>query len=109
MPWWVPSLVANACIIATEYLNASAKGGWASVLPRTAVLIVVAQYCLFKSFNGAPHWLVAWAVFTIGNSGMRVAWVSLAGGEHSVGSWTHALLGITVMIGGAFLVKEGLR
>ena len=78
-----------------------------SVLPRTAPLIVLAQYCLFRSFNEAPHWLMAWAVFTVGNSIMRVSVVRFFGAD--VSNWPYAIAGISVMMGGAFLVKESLR
>lgn len=107
-PWWVASLVSNLAIIATEYINRSARGSWLEVLPQTVPLIVLAQYCLFVNFNGAPHWMTAWAVFAVGNSIMRVAAVqTLAPGE--ISSWPHALSGILVMIVGAFLVKSGLK
>lgn len=106
-PWWVASLISNVAIIFTEYTNRSADGGWESALPRTILPIVLAQWCLFHSFNGAPHWFAAWAFFTVGNSIMRVGAVYFFGG--SVGSWTHITLGVTVMVGGAFLMKEGLR
>lgn len=106
LPWYLASLIANVAIIATEYLNRNATGGWTSVLPQTAPLIIVAQWCLFLAFNGAPHWLMAWAVFTIGNSLMRVATVGLTAGE--IASYPHVLLGIVIMVGGAFLLKEGL-
>lgn len=107
MPWWVCSLVANATIIATEYLNRTATGGWLSVLPATAPLIFVAQWCLFQAFNGASHWLWAWAFFTIGNSIMRVVAVYALAGQ-DVANWFYVGGGISVMLLGAFLLKEGL-
>lgn len=108
MTWWLASLIANVSIIFTEYTNRAHPGGWTEALPYTFLPIVLAQWCLWLSFSGAPHWLTAWAVFTVGNSVMRVGGVYVMSG-HEVTSWSHALLGITVMIGGAFLVKEGLR
>lgn len=107
MGWWcVASLVSNACIISTEYLNRTSTGTWLSVLPYTAPLIIVAQYCLFRAFNGAPHWLLAWAVFTVGNSIMRVTAVALFG-DH-VANWALAVFSILVMTGGAWLLKTSL-
>jgi hemolysin-activating ACP:hemolysin acyltransferase len=76
------------------------------VLPQTAPLIIVAQYCLFRTFNDAPHWFVAWAVFTVGNSAARVLGVGLFG-EH-VSNWPLALTAITIMMGGALLLKRSL-
>lgn len=107
VPWWTASLISNVAIIFTEYMNRATPGGWGAALPKTFVPIVLAQWCLYVAFNGAPHWLAAWAFFTIGNSLMRVVAVYYFGG--AVGSWAHVMLGITVMLGGAFLLKEGLR
>lgn len=107
LPLWVlASLVSNVAIIATEYLNRHAEGGWLSVLPQTLPLIIVAQFCLFKAFNGANHWLWAWAVFTVGNSIMRVAAVHFTGSH--VESWPVVLAGIAAMMGGAAVLKMGL-
>jgi hypothetical protein len=107
IPWWVASLISNVAIIFTEYQNRTVEGNWLDALPITIVPIVVAQWCLFHSFNGAPHWMIAWATFTVANSIIRVAAVYFYGGE--VDSISHVILGCVVMIGGAFLMKEGLR
>lgn len=108
MTWWIASLVSNVAIIATEYLNRHATGGWLSVLPQTFPLIVVAQFCLFLAFNGAPHWFTAWAFFTIGNSVMRVGAVAVQS-DHGVGNWWLVSAGVFVMVGGSGLLKTGLR
>jgi hypothetical protein len=108
LPWWAASLISNAAIIATEYTNRYATGGWGSVLPRTLPLIIVAQFCLFRTFNGASHWMWAWAVFTVGNSFMRVG--SLAAfGDEAVGSWPKVITGVCIMVSGALFMKMGLR
>ena len=107
MTWWVASLISNLAIICTEYLNRTATGGWVTVLPQTAPLIIVAQFCLFRAFNGAPHWMLAWAVFTVGNSIMRVAAVGLFGDK--VSNWPLASFAIGIMMGGAFLMKTALK
>lgn len=106
VPWWVFSLVSNVAIIFTEYSNRTIDGGWTAALPITIVPIVLAQFCLYHSFNGAPHWMLAWATFTVANSIMRVAMVHFFGGE--IASIHHVVLGCCVMVGGAFLMKEGL-
>lgn len=105
--WILASVLANACIIAVEYLNHA--GGYASfgaALLRTWPLILVAQWGLFVAFSSSPHWMAAWAVFTVGNSLMRVAAVSAKGGE--ITSYPHILLGVAVMIAGSMVIKEGL-
>lgn len=105
IPWWLASLLSNVAIISTEYLNRhGGDGTWTSVLPYTAPLIFVAQWGLFVTWNGAPHLLAAWAVFTIGNTVMRLAMVHFFGEGFS---WL-AFVGVSVMVGGAFLVKQGL-
>jgi hypothetical protein len=106
--WVVFSLASNACIIVTEYINRSAKGGWGEVILQTAPLIIVAQYCLFRAFNGSSHWFTAWVVFTLGNAVLRTGGVALLSPEE-VTSWTRVSLGIVGMFAYSYLVKTGLR
>ena len=109
IPWWAASLIANAAIIGIEYLNhAGGYGSWHLTLIRTGGLIVIAQWALYRSFSGAEHWLTAWAVFAIGNAIMRMLGVGLLAGNQ-IGSWNHVMLGTAVMIGGSWILKEGLR
>lgn len=108
MPWWIASVIANAAIIATEHLNRHADGSWLSVLPQTLPLIIIAQWCLFYSFNSAPHWLIAWMVFSVGNSIMRVAAVSLFSTD-AVGSWPLVCLAVGIMLSASLVLKTGLR
>lgn len=107
MAWWVASLISNAAIIATEYLNRHHDGSWLEVLPKTLPLIILAQFCLFRAFNGAPHWMIAWAFFTVGNSFMRVGAVYLLAGQ-GVASWPNVGVGVSIMILGGFVIKRGL-
>lgn len=109
LPWWAWSLISNACIQATEYLNHTTPdgAGWSSVLWKTAPLIVLAQYGLWASFSNANTLFAAWLVFTLGNAVMRVAMVNtLLGGQ--VSSWPIVMVGIATMIAGSLLVKQGL-
>lgn len=108
MPWFVASMLSNVCIILVEYINRGADGNFWQTLPYTGLPILLAQWCLFQAWNGAPHWMTAWVVFVIGNSIMRVVAVQL-GAVDEIGHWPHVLLGITVMLAGSLLVKEGLR
>lgn len=107
--WVLASLTANAAIIATEYMNRHGDG-IVETMSRTWPLIIVAQVCLFLSFNrdtGASHWFAAWAVFTIGNAMMRISAVAYTT-PHEVASWTNVSIGIFVMIAGALFMKTGL-
>lgn len=109
IPWWAASLIANASIIGIEYLNhAGGYGSWRLTLIRTGGLIVIAQWGLYRAFSGAENWLTAWAIFTLGNALMRLAGVGLLVGNQ-IGSWGHVVLGTAVMIGGSWILKEGLR
>lgn len=106
MAWWLASLVANAAIILTEAVNRSGLG-WSATFVRTLPLIAAAQAGLYLAFRGAPSWLVAWTVFTLGNSAMRVAMVRFtADGE--ISSWPLVACGIAAMTVGALILKEGL-
>lgn len=107
MAWWVASVISNVAIISTEYLNRNGTGGWVSVLPQTFPLIVVAQWCLYHTFNNAPHWFMAWAVFTIGNSAMRLAAVGVFG--EKVGNWPLAISSVAIMICAALMMKTALK
>jgi hypothetical protein len=105
--WWVASLVANGAIMGIEYANREATAGWTSVLPVTVPLIILAQWCLFVAFNGAPSWLWAWAVFTVGNCLMRLMIVGFIPHEAPT-NWVAVLCGCTLMLGGTYLLKQGI-
>lgn len=107
MPWYAASIIANAAIMGVEYINRTTPDGVLHALSRSALLIAVAQVCLYYAFNGAPHWLMAWAVFVLGNAGMRVCMVYLGAG-HEVASWNFVLAGTTIMLVGTFIIKKGL-
>ena len=106
MPWWVASLMSNVAIIATEYLN-RVSPSLSVALPRTIPFIIVAQLCLYQAWNGAPHWMMAWVVFVIGNASARILSV-YAFAEHEIASWPLLLGGVAVMLGGSLIIKQGL-
>ena len=109
VPWWVvASLLSNVAIIATEYINRHAPGGWLTILPQTLPLIIAAQFCLFVTFKGAPHWMAAWLVFALGNTFARVGTVYFLS-NHEIKSWPIMLLGIATVLAGSFFVKSGLK
>ncbi len=107
MPWWVASIMANVAIIWIEYMNRGAANGWLSVLPKTALPILIAQWGLFQAWNGAPHWMTAWLVFYLGSSALRIG--SVAATTQEIGSWPHIILGIALLAGGSIAVKLGLQ
>ncbi len=107
MPWWVASLLSNVAIMYVEHMNRGATGGWISILPQTAVPIIFAQWCLYRAFNGAPHWLMAWAVFAVGNAVMRLGLVAVIG--EKVSSWPLAIASVAIMLGGSMLMKTALK
>jgi len=107
-PWWAWSILANLGISGIEYVNhAGGYGTWAVTLLRTGPLIVITQYSLYRAFSGTDHWLIAWAVFTIGNVVTRTAAVALLTPEQVTG-WGAALAGIAIMVVGAMIVRNGL-
>ena len=109
IPWWACSLLSNAAIIGVEYLNRYSGGGsWLAALRFTWPLIILAQWCLWRSWSAAPHWLTAWMVFTVGNSVVRVLAVGIFGAGE-VAAWHRVVLGIATMMAGSFILKGGLR
>lgn len=105
--WVFWSLVSNAAIMAVEYLNRyHSSDGWLHTLQWTALPIILAQFGLYKAWSGAPHFLAAWLVFTLGNSAMRLSLVHW-GTEESFAWW--GTVGVALMLGGAYVVKEALH
>lgn len=112
MSWWISSLLSNVVIIYSEYIHRSVPAGtsWFMILSTTPVLLlyILGQFFLFKSFSGAPHWLTASVVFSLGNAGIRIVAVHGMAG-HEVTSWARVLIGTAAMLGGAIYLKGGLR
>lgn len=103
LPWWAVSLISNVAIIATEYLNRTSPTLWAA-WSRTWPLILVAQAGLWFSYRHAPTLMVAWVVFTTGNSAIRLLMAATVLGEPFRPQW--ALLGAGCMVAGSFCVKR---
>jgi hypothetical protein len=109
IPWWGASILANVAIMGVEYFNnAGNYGSWPETLKRTGPLIIIAQWALYHSFSGQRHWLIAAAVFTLGNAAMRLIGVGVLQG-HQIGSWPQVLAGTAAMAIGAIVLKGGLR
>jgi len=105
VPWWVvAALLANCSIVGVEYLNRT-QPDLQSALMRTWPLIVLGQVCIFYAWHYAPSLLMAWAVFALGNSLMRVAMVTAVLGEPAKLTWV--FLGISLMFAGSYAVKVG--
>ena len=104
-PWWVASIIANVVITAIEYLNRT--GGYAAfreAIWHTLPLILVAQWALFYTFRDAPSLMMAWWVFAIGSSGMRICNSHFLMGEPV--DWRIGA-GVVMMLAGGYLVKGG--
>jgi len=110
IPLWIATaMLANACIIATEFLNRNHSGTWLTVLPTTAPLIIVAQFALFWTWNTAPSWYAAWIVFTVGNSLTRAAAIASTSSAGEIASWPTVVLGVSIMLTGSAVLKLGIR
>lgn len=105
MYWWiVASLLANVAIMAVEFLNRT-QPSLGEALWRTWPLIVLAQVGLYFAWHHAPHMMMAWVVFAVGNSLMRVAVVGGVLGEPMRFSWI--ALGIGLTFAGSWAIKMG--
>lgn len=102
-------MISNVAIIYVEFVNRTSPGSWIDALPRTAIPIILAQWCLWRAFSGAPHWMLGWAFFTVGNAVMRCGAIALIGTEaDQVGNWWIVTAGVAGMILCSFIVKRGL-
>ncbi len=103
--WWVASIVATLAITVIEYFNRA--GGFSSfreALWITGPVILIAQWALFYTFRDAPSLMIAWWVFTIGNSVLRLGNVHFFVGEPV--NW-RILVGVSFMLLGGYFVKTG--
>jgi hypothetical protein len=107
MTWWMASLFANVNIAAVEYLNRTGHySSFADALLRTAPLIVLAQYGLWKCWDGAPSMMLAWAFFTAGNLGLRLLSNQFLVGEGL--TWTTGA-GVVLVASGVQMVRIGMK
>lgn len=105
MNWVLWSLVANVSVLAIEYVNRKDYfGGFIEGLPYTIWPIALAQVALYYCFKGAPTYLTAWAIFTMGNAVLRVISNTVFVQEQL--NWM-ILLGVVGMVGCSFLIKSG--
>lgn len=103
LPWWAISLLSNVAIIATEYLNRT-QPSMQEALVRTWPLIVLAQVCLYFSYNRAPSLLVAWIMFSVGNSAMRLLMAGTVMHEPFHAPW--AVAGAVLMMVASYCIKQ---
>ena len=102
--WIATSVMANVAIIAVELLNRT-QPSLGDALWRTWPLIVIAQVGLYFTWHHAPHMMVAWVVFAVGNSLMRVAVTGGVLGEPMKLGWV--ALGICLMFAASLAIKMG--
>ncbi len=103
LPWWVISLASNASIITTEFLNRT-QPTLPAALSKTWPLILFAQVCLYYSYNRAPSLLMAWIVFTVGNSAMRLTMAKFWLDEPFHAPW--AVGGALLMVAASYCIKH---
>lgn len=105
MLWVFALMLSNVCIAAIETLNRHAESpNFVRQLAYTGPLILAAQWGLFEGFRGAPAFMVAWCVFTMGNSLVRLVNVQWFVGEPL--NW-RTLLGVGLILAGGIAVKLG--
>jgi hypothetical protein len=102
--WIAAALVSNVAIITVEYLNRT-QPSLLSAAKHTWLLIIMAQAGLYYTWHYAPHLMVAWAVFAVGNSLMRLLMVSCV--LHAPMNFWVVTLGVLLMFGGSLVVKLG--
>lgn len=105
MTWWMWSGVANILIMGLEYsYRTKLFDSFLQGLPYMIVPLLIMQFALSMSFKGAPTYMLAWAVLTVGNAVLRVGSNHFFVQEHF--NWMIAL-GVAGMIGCGFLIKYG--
>lgn len=102
--WILALMLSNVTIAMIETMNRQAAGNFLQQIWQTGPLILVAQFGLFIGFRDAPTMMMGWAVFTVGNSLVRLANVQFVVGEPLS---LMTLVGVAVMIVGGMLVKVG--
>jgi len=101
--WIAVSLLTNLAVISVECLNRTSPS-LLFALSRTWPLIVLAQFGLWYSYRHAPSLLMAWVVFTAGNSVLRLLATGNVLGETFQTRW--AILGAGLIACGAFCMKR---
>ncbi len=103
IPWWAASLVATGSIFRIEMVNRLSKAE--TFLEQMGLiwwLVLIAQWGLFRAWQGAPSMMTAWAWFFVVNVSLRIISVHYFVGEPmNLKVW----VGIALIMGGALLVK----
>lgn len=82
MTWWVGTVIAVAGIQLLEYMNRTMQfDNFLVALKYTAVVILIGQYGLWKSWSGAPSLLMAWVMFFSLNVACRTVLLTYLVGE----------------------------
>lgn len=105
MHWILWSLIANAAIIWIEHIYRFQVPSFWQALPMVLPLVFISQWGLFHVFNSPKHWLMAWVVFTLGNTVMRLVVVA-----HSKDVFNlHIVGGTALVLAGAFMISQGTK
>lgn len=105
MTWWMASILANVGIAVVEYLNRTQSyEGFHNAVMVTGPFILVAQYGLWRAWDGAPSFMLAWAFFTACNGLLRLISAQWFVGE---GLNLTTMVGVSVIYAGVYLIKVG--
>jgi len=98
------ALFANINVLTLEYVyRVGTFNSFVSSVPYTIVPILLAQWALFMLFKTAPTYMLAWAMFAVGNAVLRL----IPNYYLNEGINMQIIAGIGFMVGGMYLIKLG--
>ena len=101
--WILSSIGANLCIAFLEYTYRTNEIGPA-LLVKIAPWIILSQFCLWYTWRAGPGLMLAWVVFFLGNTVLRILNAHYMLGEPINGaSWT----ALALIVAGAFVMHYG--
>lgn len=101
--WILYSILASILVVGTELVyNKQIFSTFWQAIPFIIIPILITQFALFHTFGDAPKWLLAWAVFTYGNSILRAVTAHFTGQPLTI----NTLVGILVIGLGVYLIQN---
>lgn len=99
--WVLTSVLANVLIMIIEFHYRTMVFS-PQVFLRLVPLVVLMQLCLWYTWHQASSLMLAWAVFTAGNTVLRLVSSYVLVGE---GVSVSTVLGVCCIMGGAVIIK----